>query len=145
MIYFDTSFLAPLFLPELRSAEVAAFVRKLQDANQSVSHWGRVEFCSVLARKVRTGELDAEGAKRADARFENMMGDLFAVILPTADDFTLAKRFLMQVETGLRAGDALHLAVAGNHGAKAIYSLDRAMIKAGKILGLPIGAGISAD
>ena len=56
-----------------------------------------------------------------------------------------AKRFLMQFETGLRAGDALHLAVAGNRGAEAIYSLDRAMIKAGKMFGLSICSGIGTD
>ncbi|MBV9287993.1 MAG: hypothetical protein JO288_09235 [Hyphomicrobiales bacterium] len=51
----------------------------------------------------------------------------------------------MQFETGLRAGDALHLAVAGNRGAEAIYSLDRAMIKAGKMFGLSICSGIGTD
>jgi hypothetical protein len=55
------------------------------------------------------------------------------------------RRYLDNYETGLRAGDALHLAIAGNHRAKAIYSLDKTMIKAGKILGLPVSAGIRAD
>jgi predicted nucleic acid-binding protein len=54
----------------------------------------------------------------------------------------LARRYLHTYETGLRAGDALHLAIAGNHQAAAIYSLDRTMIKAGKILGLPVSAAI---
>jgi hypothetical protein len=45
-------------------------------------------------------------------------------------------RFLSQFDTGLRAGDALHLAVANNHRATAIYSLDKTVLKAGKILGL---------
>jgi hypothetical protein len=30
---------------------------------------------------------------------------------------------------GLRAGDALHLAIASNHGAGTFYSLDRSMVK----------------
>jgi predicted nucleic acid-binding protein len=145
VIYFDTSFLAALILPEATSAKVATFVRNLPAANQTVSHWGRVEFSSVLARKVRTGELDAEGAVRADARFEDMMGELFAVILPAADDFGLAKHYLGRLETGLRAGDALHLAIARNRGAEAIYSLDKVMIKAGKMLGLPISSGIRTN
>jgi antitoxin (DNA-binding transcriptional repressor) of toxin-antitoxin stability system len=42
----------------------------------------------------------------------------------------------------LRAGDALHLAIAGNHQADAIYSLDKVMIKAGKILDLPVSMGM---
>ncbi|MFG1466891.1 type II toxin-antitoxin system VapC family toxin, partial [Xanthobacter sp. DSM 24535] len=58
-----------------------------------------------------------------------------------ADDYDLAKKFLGTFETGLRAGDALHLAIASNHQAGAIYSLDKVLFKAGKILGLPVNAG----
>jgi prevent-host-death family protein len=44
--------------------------------------------------------------------------------------------------TGRRAGDALHLAVANNHRAAVIYSLDKTLLKAGKILDLPVKMGI---
>jgi predicted nucleic acid-binding protein len=44
----------------------------------------------------------------------------------------------------LRAGDALHLAIAANRHAAAIYSLDKRLLRAGEILGLPVSAGISA-
>jgi hypothetical protein len=43
-----------------------------------------------------------------------------------------------------RAGEALHLAVADNHRATVIYSLDKTLLKAGKILGLPVSTGIRA-
>jgi predicted nucleic acid-binding protein len=43
--------------------------------------------------------------------------------------------------TGLRAGDALHLAITANHGAKKVWSLDQGFIKAGKQLKLPVSAG----
>ena len=144
MLYFDTSFLAPLFLPESTSSVVEHFVRNLPGVNLTVSHWGLVEFSSILARKVRTGELDVEGALRADASFEDMMEQSFAIILPNADDFGLAKRYLARFETGLRGGDALHLAIAGNRRAAAIYSLDTGMIRAGETLGLQISLGIGA-
>jgi uncharacterized protein len=65
------------------------------------------------------------------------------VLLPGADDYDLARRYLHNHQTGLRAGDALHLAIAGNHRAKVIYSLDRQMIKAGEMLGLRVSTGIS--
>jgi hypothetical protein len=80
----------------------------------AVSHWTKIEFSSLIARKVRTRELTADAAARADARFEILAGDSFAVLLPDADDFGLAKRYLGKFETGLRAGDALHLAIAAN-------------------------------
>jgi predicted nucleic acid-binding protein len=65
-------------------------------------------------------------------RFEAMVDESFSVLLPDAEDFGLAKRYLGRFETGLRAGDALHLAVANNHRAAVIYSLDKSMgIRAG--------------
>ena len=142
MLYFDTSFLVPLILPEATSDKVAKFIRALPAEELAVSHWTRVEFSSLLAREVRMNGLNAEAAARADARFEDMLDESFAVLLPNAGDFDLAKRYLGSPETGLRAGDALHLAIAKNRRAKAIYSLDKTLLKAAHLLGLPARAGI---
>lgn len=142
MLYFDTSFLAPLILPEATSEKIAAFVGELPAEQFKVSHWTRVEFSSLVAREVRMGGLDARSATQADGRFEAMIDASFTVLLPTADDFSLAKQYLGKFATGLRAGDALHLAVAKNHGAEAIYSLDKTLLKAGEILDLPVSMGI---
>ena len=62
--------------------------------------------------------------------------------MPSADDYSLAKTYLGHPGSGLRAGDALHLAVATNHRAEAIYSLDKTLRKAGSVLGLRISVGI---
>jgi uncharacterized protein len=142
VLYFDTSFLAPLIVPEATSDKIAAFIRRLHAEELTVSHWTRVEFSSLIAREVRMGELDVRAAVRADDRFESMVEESFSVILPSADDFGLANRYLRQFETGLRAGDALHLAIARNHRAAVIYSLDKKLLKAGKILDLPVRMGI---
>ena len=112
---FDTSFLAPLILPEATSDKIAAFVRRLPAEEITVSYWTRVESSSLIAREVRMGGLDAETATRADARFEAMLDESLSVLLPNADDYGFAKRYPAQFETGLGAGDALHLAVARNH------------------------------
>ena len=69
MLYFDTSFLAPLILPEPTSDKIAVFVRRLPAEEFTVSHWTRVEFSSLIAREVRMGGLDVRAAARADARF----------------------------------------------------------------------------
>ena len=142
MLYFDTSFLAPLIMPEATSDRIAAFVRSLPAEEFTVSQWTRVEFSSLIAREVRIGGLDVQAATRADARFEAMLDESFSVLLPNAEDFGLAKRYLGQFETGLRAGDALHLAIASNHRASTIFTLDHALLNAGKILGLPVSIGI---
>ncbi|MGD9538235.1 MAG: type II toxin-antitoxin system VapC family toxin [Alphaproteobacteria bacterium] len=142
MFYFDTSFLVPLVLPEATSEKIARFVGGLPVGGLTISHWTRAEFSSLLAREVRIGGLDARAAREADARFEEMVAEAFVALLPNADDFSLAKAYLGHHETGLRAGDALHLAIAKNHGAEAVLSLDKTLIKAGKRLGLPVSAGL---
>jgi len=137
VLYFDTSFLVPLILPEATSDSIAAFVGRLSAEQLTVSHWTRVEFSSLIAREVRMGGLDLQTV-------EAMVDESFFVLLPNADDFGLAKRYLGRFETRLRAGDALHLAIANNHRAAVIYSLDRTLLDAGKILNLPVSMGIRA-
>lgn len=142
MLYFDTSFLVPLILPEPTSNKITAFVRRLPAEEFTVSHWTRAEFSSLIAREVRMGGLEVQAAMQANDRFEAMLDESFSVLLPNADDFALAKQYLRQFETRLRAGDALHLAIAKNHRAAVIYSLDRRLLKAGKTLDLPVRSGI---
>ena len=144
MLYFDTSFLVPLILPEPTSDEIAAFIGRLPVEELAVSHWTRVEFSSLIAREVRMGGLDDKSGGRADARFEAMVDESFSVLLPTAEDFDLAKRYLSRFETRLRGGDALHLAMAANHRATVIYSLDKRLVEPGMVLGLPVRRGAEA-
>lgn len=142
MRYFDTSFLVPLVLPEATSHPIAAFFGDLPAEDLAVSDWTRVEFASMLAREVRMGNLDAASARQAGSRFEAMIENSFIVLLPDRGDFDRAREWLGRFDTGLRAGDALHLAIANNRGASAIHSLDKPMIAAGTTLGLPTSAGI---
>jgi predicted nucleic acid-binding protein len=44
--------------------------------------------------------------------------------------------FLGEHALGLRAGDALHLAIADNEAAVAVYSIDRLFISAGRKLNM---------
>jgi predicted nucleic acid-binding protein len=145
MRYFDTSFLAPLLREEKTSSRIGRFMAGLPTEELAISRWTEVEFASLLARDVRMGVIGSDQARAAGALFEDVIQQSFVVLLPSADDYEMARRYLHNYETGLRAGDALHLAIAVNHRAKAIYSLDKTMIKAGKILGLPVSAGIRAD
>ena len=142
MHYFDTSFLAPLVREERSSTRVGRFMAGLPTGELAISRWTEVEFASLLARDVRMGAIAPDEARMVDALLEDVVLQSFIVLLPSGDDYERARHYLRNYETGLRAGDALHLAIAGNHRAKAIYSLDKTMIKAGKILGLPVSAGI---
>ena len=59
----------------------------------------------------------------------------FAVVSISGADFDLAGDLLLRFDLGLRAGDALHLAVARNAGAAAIVTLDRRVADAARQLG----------
>lgn len=142
MLYFDTSFLAPLILEEATSTRIERFMTRLPAGDLAISHWTRVEFSSLLARQVRMGDLKRRAAEAADAQFEAIVAESFLVLLPDADDYNLAKEYLGHYRTGLRAGDALHLAIAHNRRMEAIYSLDKTLLAAGRTLGLPMSAGI---
>ncbi len=142
MRYFDTSFLAPLILQEATSNRVEHFIVGLPTGELTISHWTRVEFASLLARQVRMGNLVHQAARQADTQFATIIEESFIVLAPDSDDFDLARTYLANYATGLRAGDALHLAIAGNHRADSIYSLDKTLLKAGTLLGLPVSTGI---
>jgi hypothetical protein len=86
--------------------------------------------------------LDAAAGARAVARIEAMVDASYTVLLPNADDFGLAQRYLGKFSTGLRAGDALHLAIAGNRQGAAIYGLDKGPLMAGRLLDLTVSMGI---
>ena len=115
MRYCDTSFLAPLVREERTSSQVARFLGGLPAGELAISLWTEVEFMSLLARDVRMGVIRGDEADEADALFAGMIRQSFQVILPVVDDYTLARRYLQNYRTGLRAGDALHLAIARNH------------------------------
>lgn len=134
MVYFDTSFLTPLFLEESTSAAVDAFITSLPVGELATSNWTRVEFSSLLGREVRMGGLSEADARDTDAAFENATNEAFEIITPTVEDYHRAKILLARPRTGLRAGDALHLAIASRPEIELIYSLDRGLLKAGALL-----------
>jgi hypothetical protein len=88
------------------------------------------------------GELSESQAEAVRGEFGRLLDESFDLLLPAAADFSAAARFLALPKTGLRAGDALHLAVAANHGASKVLTLDAGFIAAGKLLKLPVSRGI---
>ncbi len=142
MLYFDTSFVVPLFLQESTSTRIERVFRNLAGQELAISQWTRVEFSSLLAREVRMGNLDTEAAQEVGGEFEAVAQASFMIFLPTGEDYELAKQYLGRHRTGLRAGDALHLAIAHHNGCERTYSLDSGLLKAGRLLGLPVTRGV---
>jgi len=143
MFYFDTSFLIPLLLPEETSDRIEQFFHQLPvGAELMISQWTRVEFASVLSRLVRMGELKKDSALLCKDRLSTLLAENFQVVLPGGVDFDLCWKILARFDNNLRAGDALHLAIAANLAVKTIFTLDSGMLKDGELLGLPVSRGI---
>jgi uncharacterized protein len=143
MFYFDTSILVPLFLPEETSAKIEVLFHQLPtDADLVTSQWTRMEFASVLSRLVRMGELKKEVALLCSDRFSRLLSENLQVYLPTLADFDLCWKYLSRFDNSMRAGDALHLAIASNLSVEKIFTLDNGMLKAGRQLGLSVETGL---
>jgi len=123
MIYLDTSAAVPLFVPEPSSAAVDAWYEGCADTLISCD-WIVTEFASALATKERTGALAAKDARDAWRAFEAFCGAGLRLLPPSREAFQTAAALARQHEHGLRAGDALHLAVALEAGAKGMATLD---------------------
>lgn len=142
MLYFDTSFLAPLILEEAASTKIEALFAKLPVGDLYVSHWTRVEFASLIAREVRMGGFAESDALLAIAQFDELVTDSFQIVTPGIADYELAKDYIQHFATKLRAGDALHLAIASNHGAQTFYTLDEGLLNAAKLMKVHASRGI---
>ena len=134
-LYLDTSLLVTLLTREPSSDEVEAWMKGQRSADFSLSGWVVAEFSSALSIKFRTGPISEIARSVALANFRRLRSSI-SRIYPVADThFELTARFCDVAQTGLRAGDALHLAIAQDHGAT-VCTRDRGMASAGLALGI---------
>lgn len=135
MLYFDTSFLIPYFTAEPTSARVERFLGQ-QDVDQlAISLWTVTEFHSAIAIKIRTNQIPASLHGSILDHFKSACVETFRIHSPTAQDFDTAAHLLKDWESGLRSGDALHLAIAGNR-KTTLVTLDRILLKTARALGI---------
>lgn len=142
MIYLDTSFLTPLFRLEDCSGQVEAYLANQIPGSFAISLWTQVEFASVIARDVRVGALTGETATLLLDEFKRFADESLHILVPTGADFELARWFIADFSTHLRGPDALHLAIARNHGVSRVLSLDVGLLRAGGRLSIEAIRGI---
>lgn len=123
MIYLDTSVAIPAFVPEATSAEVLAWL-DINGRNLVSADWILTEFASALYIKVRRGDLTAEHAKMAWENFQVFSHGDMRLIPVTRTAFTGGADLILKAEGALRAGDALHLAMALEVGATTVATAD---------------------
>jgi len=111
MAYIDTSVLVAYYCPEPLSATAQQVIR--DDVEPVISPLTEVEFCSALAIKVRTRELDMKMAQRLLSQFRLHLQDGCYRLVPVdAREYALACDWIKRFSTPLRTVDALHLATA---------------------------------
>ena len=137
MIYVDTSALVPVFIREPKSEAVIGWIESSGE-RLAISEWSLVEFASAAAIKVRTGQTAAGLAKLATARVHEFARTHCTVAVPGQEEFRRAAKLAGDGALKLRAGDALHLAIAASLDVDSMLCLDTAMIESATSLGMNV-------
>lgn len=136
MVYLDTSVLVAL---HTREATTEALVN-WYDANVSTQFatatWTITEFASALGIKQRTRQITTREAKAAWKSFSDQCTSELRVFDILRVNFVEAAEMIRADTSGLRSGDALHLAAARQSGSASLASLDNVMRRTARQLGM---------
>jgi hypothetical protein len=135
ILYIDTSVLVAAHTAERRTSDVQSWLELKRAGALAISAWVVAEFSAALAKKQRIREIDASYRAYALGEFHRVVLASMEVLDVKGATFHLAARFAEDYATGLRAGDALHLAIASEHGAS-LHTLDERLAAVGPRLGV---------
>ena len=138
-LYCDTSALLKVYLREAGSEEFNALLEGRGDI--LVSDLTVTEIVSALVRRARQGDLGSEAVSRIRHAVTRSLEDGTCQrvdLMPAVHRH--AERLIVRLSDGsgipLRAGDALHLALAVTAGAASFASFDRRLAAAARAVGL---------
>lgn len=136
MIYFDTSYVARLYLEDTGWEKVRALAKTEQVA--CCLH-GRAETVAAFHRKTRDGIFTAKDLQNMIVQFDADCDAGAFVWLPLSPAVVsrLTKVYATLPKTvALRSADAIHLACAAEKGLKEIHSNDQRLLSASVYYGL---------
>jgi uncharacterized protein len=133
----DTSLLIAALTQEAATERVQVWLSQQEPAAMMISDWVVTEFASALSVKIRMNQLRIKDRAKAVSLFTRLKAESLRMMPITRDHFVTAARFADQYGLGLRAGDALHVAAAAEHGAT-ICTLDKRLAEAATALGVGV-------
>ena len=136
MIYVDTSAWVALQTHEAQTQAVQAWIEAHGMAGLACAEWVKTEFASALSIKRRRGAIDDDHFERAQSAFEKICLAGPTWLSVETQDFYEAARLCADPATKMRAGDALHLAVAMRCQCTEFLSLDIVLNDNAQRLGL---------
>ena len=136
MIYCDTSLLIAAFTAEARSDVAQSWMLEQARPTLITSDWSVTEFANAIARKQQRGDLAWDHRIAAEQAWNVFRAELTHVDV-TRSHFERAAHLADIVPPGLRAGDALHLAIVLERGC-ALATFDRGFAEAARTLGVAV-------
>lgn len=134
--YLDTCLLISLFHNDSGYAAAEAWLLAEEEAELWISHWVLLEFASATAVRCRRGDLPMARLKLLQEALTLFCRERLGMLEPRGEDFSQARRWLEgDACLGLRAADALHLALAYRSGTT-LVSADQTLVRAVQGMGL---------
>lgn len=133
--YLDTSALAKWYLNESNSSQFVDWLQGLDSA--LVSNLTRIEMRSLLARRRRSGDFNAETESVLFAAFIEDLDRGWLQLLPVDDEcFSEATNLISRYpQHPLRTLDALHLAIVARAGIATLATADTVMAETAESMG----------
>ena len=128
MIYVDTSILVALCTTEPKS-EVVDKWHESSSAKMISSTWAFTEFSSALSLKVRTNQITEKQSREAWKKFDTLCQNDIELMPVEGKAYYSAGILVVDSKSNLRAGDALHLAVAKQFNSRSLATLDKILGK----------------
>jgi len=134
-VYLDASALVTMFTVDAHRQRLSLWLASVT-GRLTLSDWTLTEFSSALAVGRRIGRLNHAESEAVEAALESWLHSEPPALAVDAVDIRTARRFIRSTTLPLRAGDALHLAIASRAGCS-IATFDNAMRRAATDLGVP--------
>jgi hypothetical protein len=134
--YLDASVLVSTLVQEAGTPPVEAFLIAT-DSELLISDFAAAEVSSGLSRLLRMGRLTSGDATARLADFDAWRAAVSSPVDLRPGDGRLADAYVRRFDLGLRAPDALHLAIVRRLDAT-LVTLDRRMARAAEALGIAV-------